>query len=395
MIVGRGPAPVNYGSTSLNAGPYGGRGSSGDNGPYRQPDLPSWKVHGRGTSDSGGEDRSWRHRVVKKKSGYCSRCCVLFLAVLLYLWYLFGQLDFDQESECVLDDNVHPVVENKTLPLTYGLNLIANFEDGIKGIVNVRQQESLDVDRIEIRLKVRVSTTKLASYIRGSFEVDPSGPTVNYRVRIHNDDKKERERMMKGRCAHAEVVVIYPKMTPHGVGSLTLNSAGCDFTVGKVSGIFDNLSMHCTNGKLSVDSTSVRNRTTFDVTNGQISGMLETSGEVKANINNGQVDLGIDTTPRESGWNANNFDVQIESVNGAISLRLAQPFYGHFSLASRAGAAKVTVPEQRDYVQYTYKKWNAATGWISSVGSQHEPTKPLPRIQQVNVNGAIEMTIKG
>ncbi|KAF9090788.1 hypothetical protein BGX23_005729 [Mortierella sp. AD031] len=382
---------------------------------------PSSAPSGRRGSVSSDSDcssnhhRRSSHRRKRKKSGNCCTCCCLtILFIFLYCWYLVRSFAFPDYS-CSATDDYESTVDVQYLTVVPGLNYKYMATEEITGNIEVNESDEWDQKDIRIRVVKKAASKSVLDLITHTLkEVD--GTHVS---RIHLDDslsKKAKERIGRSSksCVNADVQITYPRSPPPppsssslpsslpkgllALGSLDLSTISGQISVKMKKNnkgySLDSLAVEVVNGDLEIENLVVERKTKVEITNGQVSGNLTTTGEVETGIVNGAVDLAITTTPEREerpNWNPGNLNIMVKIVNGPVTLTLRDHFHGHFALDSLVGKPTFDLPPE-DRITTTSKPGKKLEGWISENGK--EPPGALPKLTIQSVVGAIKIKVK-
>ncbi|KAK5822283.1 hypothetical protein F5H01DRAFT_335370 [Linnemannia elongata] len=437
---GAGPS-TNYGATNNNnLPPPPPQGFYYDNNgqPY-QPVVTAPLVprapHGRrvrgvvsSDSDSSGDEhhphrRTPRPRRNKKKSGSCCSCCCLtILFLFLYCWYLIKSFAFPDYS-CTDADNVS--IDTMYVPLVSGLNFEYKASEEVSGNIVVSESETWDEKRIRIVVVKKAYSSKTLDQITHTLKT-VNGTTVS---RVHLKDtlsKDQKEKISKhGGCLRADVQIIYPRASSsfasrsesesgvvttgsesvRDLGALSLSTISGEISVKMASSgaeaySLDSLGVKVVHGDVEFNNLVVVRKTHVEIVNGQVLADLTTAGAIKVDMVNGGMGLTIDSaaprTKPASGsgigdWSPENLDVQVNAVNGPVSVTFRNHFHGHFTLESKVGSTSFTVPPGDRKTTPTNPS-GKHEGWVSEDGK--EPHSPLPRLVAMTAIGTIKVKVE-
>ncbi|KAF9431499.1 hypothetical protein BGZ76_000231 [Entomortierella beljakovae] len=291
-------------------------------------------------------------------------------------------------------------------------DLSLKFEalDSLTGNIVVKEADTLDEKDIQIRTLFRASSREILSRLQQSKSVNGDG---SVRVWAHINDKidrDEKKRLMKKGCALAEVQIVYPRdQSVSGKLQLSVANGGIyvmsrppptklDSNMNVAKGnsthrantvTFEELKIGLSNGPVTLEYVVILNKLSVSVANGYILGSIDTPGKVSTEIINGSIDLVIDTSSKNYGWDPNKLQVNAGSVNGRIYVSLNR-FLGYFSLSSAIGSKNLIKTTTRDVVRYTADTGYSKQGWISEDGQ--EPIN-MSQMNLTSVNGIISAVV--
>ncbi|KAG0049558.1 hypothetical protein BGZ83_005597 [Gryganskiella cystojenkinii] len=391
------PVPVNYGAINT---PYPNTAYVPvPRGPPRHDD-----------SDSEEEVpiRRRKRKTKSKKSGSCcSCCCITLLVIIAICWYLAGSFGGVFDGSCWVPANAASEIRTHIIETTPDVELWLQVTDAIVGNVEVREVMSQERN-IQVKMTMRATSTQLLDQMTFTNKTDSTKSYLNQHMTVHLKAKspEEKRRYMTNNCAQVDVEVIYPlglKRKPlvtagrlgFGISTGQINVVMSGETAGTASTILDTFHAQMKNGEVNIQQLSAAKLTKLELANGHIYGFLATSGKIEAESLNGPIDLGIDTTPLQSGWNAEDFYVDAVAMSGRITINLAKAFHGHFDLSSAVGKPALWVqPGHDDTIQYTNnKEWNKLQGWVQH-GHEPEPQGKTPRVDLKTLNGGVKLYVQ-
>ncbi|KAG0247542.1 hypothetical protein BG011_001322 [Mortierella polycephala] len=299
-------------------------------------------------------------------------------------------------NSCNIPQNYEAREVNYAIAASPDLVLAFETLDGIVGDMVVKESESMDNQNVHIRIVMSATSDTILNQMEGGIHEDE----LNIRSWVHLKDSNSNEQKRKllfGNCARADVEIIYPRVRP-GTKSLKVKTTVGDLSVRmdpkRSEPIFESIAMEVVSGVIDFKHVIVSKKTSLKVINGQIRGSLRTAGTLSTETVNAPVDLAVDTTPLAPDWNPlDDFQADISTINGPATLKLANPFYGKFSLGASVGRPTITLPyNTKDVVKYDTNKWNELEGWISKDGTKNALGHAQVDIQ--TVNGVIRLGIQ-
>ncbi|KAG0256648.1 hypothetical protein BG011_004375 [Mortierella polycephala] len=282
--------------------------------------------------------------------------------------------------------------EVNTLRYSADLDLSVKVLDGIIGNVDIKENDNWEEERILIRWTLRGSDSKVFDKMQVVSDVD--GLLSKFDVQLEPEDEKDKKKLLKGRCARVDAVVLYPRASPDSK-HLAVETLFGDINV-KMEGVMaivDSMFLRSTVGNVNIHAASVKGRTDILVVKGKVRGTLKTIGAVNVTTTNGAIDLEVNSAIGVLGWTPTTLNVYMSAVKGPVSLDLTQKYHGHFSLDSGYHKQPNFHPSSAysDVVQYSINSRSRLVGWISAKG--HEPPGALPNIQLSSVSGPTQITI--
>ncbi|KAF9937035.1 hypothetical protein BGZ67_001700 [Mortierella alpina] len=335
----------------------------------------------------------------KKKSSCCSCCCITLLLIVVLCWYIKGLLVFPG-GHCSEPGEYLSRSETRTLPALSNLTYKVEVAEEIYGSVVVKESESWEISDIRIHIVLKATSYKLLKEIEQYLDFDQTHMQAKSMVRINEKvDKDTKKRLLRDNCVKTEIKVEYPRAIS-GTKRLHVAVVSGDVAVrmhpSRVSTIFEELELEVANGEAHVENAVVSASTQLKVINGHIYGSLRTAGVVEMAIANGPIDLAIDTTRLSKGWNADeNFSLKGNTLNGPITVNLAEPIYGSFFLKTGVGKPAINLATgSTARINYTSQKWNELQGEIARGGSGGSYSHVLSKISLETVNGGIRLNIQ-
>ncbi|KAF8941280.1 hypothetical protein BGZ47_007439 [Haplosporangium gracile] len=328
------------------------------------------------------------------------------------------------DYSCSDGDNIS--VDTMYVPLVSGLNFEYKAIEEVTGNILVSESDSWDEKRIRIVVIKKAYSTKTLNQITHTLE-NINGTTVS---RVHLKDtlsEKEKEKIANhGGCLRADVQITYP---PASSSSSTFASAPLSesdvvtttpvrdlraLSLSTISGqisvkfasngveaySLDALEVKIVNGDVEVSNLIVVKKTQVEIVNGQVLADLTTAGAIKVDMANGGIGLTINSAAPQvkstsyrgsGGWSPENLDVQVNAVNGPVSVTLRNHFHGHFELRSRVGSSSFTVPVGDRKMTPTSPD-GKDEGWVSEDGK--EPLSALPRLVVKTAIGNIKVKVE-
>ncbi|KAF9383803.1 hypothetical protein CPC16_008753 [Podila verticillata] len=268
--------------------------------------------------------------------------------------------------------------------------------DPYVGNIVIREAADWDIpDCVLVHRTWRTSSAKLSDAITDYISLDELKLTAELRIELNFNSTEERKQALRGNCARVDVEIVYPREMP-GTGRLKVQVTNGDIQAvfDKVPGIspptFETLILETTNGEIQLENVQVIGNTKLGAANGHVYGSLTTVGAVEASLLNGPIDLAINTgiLPGVEKWNPEELDVDLETLNGPVTLEIHPSFQGHFEIVAAVGRTSIT---SSDKIHYKTSTSNKQIGWVSADGT--EPTGRLPRMRLATVNGNIRAKI--
>ncbi|KAF9153685.1 hypothetical protein BG015_002895 [Linnemannia schmuckeri] len=329
------------------------------------------------------------------------------------------------DYSCSEGDNIS--VDTIYVPLVSGLSFEYKAIEEVTGNIVVNESDSWDEKGIRIVVIKKAYSTKSLNQIVHTLE-NVNGTTVS---RVHLKDslsEKEKEKITNhGGCLRADVQITYPRASSpssssfvsasrcesdvatttslRDLGALSLSTISGQISVKFASsGVegyhLDALGVKIVNGDVEVSNLVVVKKTHVEIVNGQVLADLTTAGAVKVDMANGGIGLTINSAapraePMTLGgggeWSPENLDVQVNAVNGPVSVTLRNHFHGHFELRSRVGSSSFTVPVGDRKMTPTNPD-GKDEGWVSEDGK--EPISALPRLVVKTAIGNIKVKVE-
>lgn len=331
----------------------------------------------------------------KRSSGCYRCCCALLLVIILMSWFL-KDIWIDIDGNCNLPERAESDTSSYVLPANKTLDLSYTVVDGIVGNIVIREAADWDIpDCVLVHRTWRTSSAKLSDAITDYISLDELKLTAELRIELNFNSTEERKQALRGNCARVDVEIVYPREMP-GTGRLKVQVTNGDIQAvfDKVPGIspptFETLILETTNGEIQLENVQVIGNTKLGAANGHVYGSLTTVGAVEASLLNGPIDLAINTgiLPGVEKWNPEELDVDLETLNGPVTLEIHPSFQGHFEIVAAVGRTSIT---SSDKIHYKTSTSNKQIGWVSADGT--EPTGRLPRMRLATVNGNIRAKI--
>ncbi|RUS13891.1 hypothetical protein BC937DRAFT_94628, partial [Endogone sp. FLAS-F59071] len=301
-----------------------------------------------------GSSVLWRQEEDEKKCKFARYCCcglsIVTLLVLLTaaIYLLLGlmllsevksQFGIDkqiQEFQSLLE-KYHPLVRDTTPFMQYGgcpateiqWNGQLKYESvartiSIQHIGNIAHGKLTvkqgDVDQTTVNLNILLSNNKLQSQVNVEWETQEDYSQMNIDVPIKSG--------WNTKCVQLDVEVIFPRTFNEAVSLSVASLPDHDIVVEGDGLIFRDLSLSVRNGGITFMNTQA-DTISAETWNGVISGLVTMSRDLRANVANGVIDLGVDILPTEQ--KSVNIDAQAW-LNGPVSLNLTSAFNGPFSL---------------------------------------------------------------
>ncbi|KAF9959787.1 hypothetical protein BGZ70_008754 [Mortierella alpina] len=322
------------------------------------------------------------------------------LARKLLCWYIKGLLVFSG-GHCSEPGEYLSRSETRTLPAFSNLTYKVQVAEEIYGSVLAKESESWEISDIRVHIVLKATSYQLLQEIEQYLDFDQTHMEAKSMVRISdNIDKSTKKRLLRDNCVKTEIKVEYPRAIS-GTKRLHVEMVSGDAAVrmhpNRVNTIFEELELEVVNGEAHVENAVVSARTQLKVINGHIYGSLRTAGAVEVAIANGPIDLAIDTTRLSEGWNADeNFSLKGNTLNGPITVSLAEPVYGNFVLKTSVGRPAINLSAgSAASIKYTSQRWNELQGEIIRGGSRGSYSRDLSsKISLETVNGGIRLNIQ-
>ncbi|CAO3567873.1 unnamed protein product [Mortierella alpina] len=336
----------------------------------------------------------------KKKSSCCSCCCITLLLIVVLCWYIKGLLVFSG-GNCSEPGEYLSRSETRALPASSNLTYKVQVAEEIYGSVLVKESESWEIPDIRVHIVLKATSYELLQEVEQYLDFDPTHTEAKSMVQINEKiNKSTKKRLLRDNCVKTEIKVEYPRALS-GTKRLHVAVVSGDAAVrmhpNRVNTIFEELELEVVNGEAHVENAVVSASTQLKVLNGNIYGSLRTAGVVEMAIANGPIDLAIDTTRLSEGWNADeNFSLKGNTLNGPITVSLAEPVYGNFVLKTSVGRPAINLSAgSTANIKYTSQKWNELQGEIVRGGSRGSYNRALSsKISLETVNGGIKLNIQ-
>ncbi|KAF9568838.1 hypothetical protein EC968_002859 [Mortierella alpina] len=290
--------------------------------------------------------------------------------------------------------------EMQTLPAHSNLTYKVEVAEEIYGSVLVKESESWEVSDIRVYIVLKATSHELLQEIEPHLDIDRMHLQAKSIIRINEKiDKGTKKRLLREHCAKTEIKVEYPR-TLSGTKRLHVEMVSGDVAVRmhpkRVNTLFEELELGVANGEAHVENAVVSASTQLKVINGHIYGSLRTAGVVEMAIANGPIDIAIDTTPLSKGWDADeNFSLKGNTLNGPITVNLAQPVYGDFVLKTGVGRPAINLsPDSTARINYTSQRWNELQGEVIRGGGGGSQSHNSSKISLETVNGGIRLNIQ-
>ncbi|GJJ72053.1 hypothetical protein EMPS_04410 [Entomortierella parvispora] len=285
--------------------------------------------------------------------------------------------------------------DNFQLSYTPNSTVIIRLLDGIVGDVTIIENETWDDEDL---FMIDVSSRSPSKVALDLIKVNAkwSNDLVNWTMGLDpaNGPLVDQQALLKSTCTRTNVTFTIPKIHS-GLFKVELETrqGTARILLSKPEALLGNVRIKAIDGDIFVDSTSVKGVTEMTVQgNGTISGKLLTSGKTTMSVEEGSIDIEIDTDLDLVGSQAKNLDLVLSNKKGPINLVQTRRFDGRFSLSSGLGNVALE-SSSMDKIHYTadsndhYRK-----GWITKNGL--EPPNALPSIQATADEGPIHVVIQ-